>query len=232
MQLFLEELRRGGEHQPDILLALNARDSDEDRDRCLISFYQDLREKKQWTARFKCRIIGDAAVGVGVARHILSSAISKLKNGFQLNLGNAAETVLFEGQRDHLMPSLATALVESDLFLMAGRMIGHSVIHGGPTLSGLSLAVIGALIGEKEMAKSKLSLEDCPEMDHRETIGLLLKEDWSEEDSAQVANLCVEWFCRCQLRRQTGFSSSSSCSIMLYSRGPRRGPRATPYLFF
>lgn len=31
--------------------------------------------------------LGDAAVGEGVKRHILSSAISKLKKGFNMNIG-------------------------------------------------------------------------------------------------------------------------------------------------
>ena len=91
--------------------------------------------------------------------------------------GNAAVTTLFDGQTDHLVPSLSAALLECDLFMMAGRMVGHSAIHGGPTLSGLSPAVIDALTcGAKEMATAKLCLEDCPEIDHRETISLVSKQ--------------------------------------------------------
>lgn len=59
--------------------------------------------------------------------------------GYSANFsGNADTTALFEGQTDHLVPSLYAALLEGDLFLMAGRTVGHSAIHGGPTLSGLS----------------------------------------------------------------------------------------------
>ena len=59
---------------------------------------------------------------------------------------------MFEGQTDHLVPALFAALIDSDLFLMAGRMIGHSAIHGGPSLSGL--AVLDALrYGTKETSK-------------------------------------------------------------------------------
>lgn len=86
-------------------------------------------------------------------------------------------TTMFEGQTDHLVPALSAALIDSDLFLMAGRMIDHSAIHGGPTLSGLSLAVVDALrYGSKETATSTLCLEDCSDIDHRETIGLVSKE--------------------------------------------------------
>lgn len=86
--------------------------------------------------------------------------------------GNAAVTALFEGQTDHLVPSLSAALLECDMFMMAGRMV-----HGGPTLSGLSPAVIDALTcGAKETATAKLCLEDCPEIEHRETISLVSKQ--------------------------------------------------------
>lgn len=83
-------------------------------------------------------------------------------------------TTLLEGQTDYLVPILSTSLLESDLLVMAGRMIGHSVIYGGPTLSGLSPAVVDALIySTKEMAASKLCLEDCSDVEHRETISLV-----------------------------------------------------------
>ncbi len=81
---------------------------------------------------------------------------------------------MFEGETDHLVPTTSAVLVESELFVMAGRLIGHSVNNGGPTLSGLSLAVVHALTGgSKELATSYLCLEECPDIDHRETIGLV-----------------------------------------------------------
>lgn len=57
---------------------------------------------------------------------------------------------------------------------MAGRMIGHSFLHGGPCLSGLSLPVIILLTGgDADSAASALTLQDCPDIDHRETISLV-----------------------------------------------------------
>ncbi|KAK9971303.1 hypothetical protein ABG768_024677, partial [Culter alburnus] len=104
-------------------------------------------------------------------------------------------TRLFDGQKDHLVPSASSVLVESDLFLMAGRMIGHSFIHGGPTLSGLSNAVVNILGGgTPETAASVLTLLDCPDMDLRETVGLLQKEEaLTEEESSRLTNLCFAW---------------------------------------
>lgn len=89
-------------------------------------------------------------------------------------LGNAVVTAIFEGQREHLVPNMCVALLECDLFAMAGRMVGHSAIHGGPSLAGLSPAIVDALTrGTKDLATSKLSLEDCPEIDVRDTLSLV-----------------------------------------------------------
>nr|XP_055057119.1 uncharacterized protein LOC129441489 [Misgurnus anguillicaudatus] len=195
VRLFLEQLREGGKRQPSLLLSLDARDTDEERDRSLISFYKQRREKQQWAAPFSCHIQGDAAIGIGVTRHILSTTIAKLKHGFKLNCGNAAETTLFEGEIDHLLPTASAVLLESDLLVMAGRMIGHSLINQGPALSGLSLAIVYSLTsGTKDTATTKLCLEDCPDIEQRETIRLLLKDEWTEEETSRVNNLCLEWY--------------------------------------
>lgn len=56
-------------------------------------------------------------------------------------------TRLFEGEPGHLVPSASHFLVESDMFTVAGRMVGHSFLHGGPCLQGLSAAVVHVLLG-------------------------------------------------------------------------------------
>ncbi|XP_058603956.1 uncharacterized protein LOC131522468 [Onychostoma macrolepis] len=179
VQLFFEHLREGGKRQPTLFLSLDSRDTDEERDRSLISFYKQQREKNQWAAPFNCHIQGDAAIGIGVTRHILSTTIAKLKHGFKLNYGNAAETTLFEGEIDHLCL----------------LMIGHSLINQGPALSGLSLAIVHSLTGgTKDTATTNLCLEDCPDIEQRETIRLLLKDEWTEDETSQVSNLCLDFY--------------------------------------
>lgn len=59
IRLFFERLREGGKRQPSLLLSLDARDTDEERDRSLISFYKQRREKDQWAAPFRCHIQGN-----------------------------------------------------------------------------------------------------------------------------------------------------------------------------
>ncbi len=83
-----------------------------------------------------------------------------------LSSGNTDTTLLFEGESDHLVPSTSQILVESDMFMMAGRMVGHSFIHGGPCLSGISPAVIHVLLG-RPPETATIQLQDCPDLDHR-----------------------------------------------------------------
>ncbi|XP_052011027.1 uncharacterized protein LOC127663465 [Xyrauchen texanus] len=88
----------------------------------------------------------------------------------------------------------AAALRESNLFEMAGRMIGHSFLHGGFSFSGLSLPVVTLLTGESiDTAASALTLEDCPDIDHRETIGLLKNAELTAEENTKVTDLCLFW---------------------------------------
>lgn len=75
------------------------------------------------------------------------------------NAGNGPVTRLFEGQRDHLIPCASQQLLDSDLFIMAGRMVGHSFIHGGPSLAGLSPAVVHMLSGRNVLID--FSLDNC-----------------------------------------------------------------------
>lgn len=85
--------------------------------------------------------------------------------------GNSGDTKLFDGEPDHLVPSSSAFLVESDLFLMAGRMIGHCFLHGGPALTGLSPAIVHILCGGTAET-AIIEINDCPDIDLREKITL------------------------------------------------------------
>lgn len=91
---------------------------------------------------------------------------------FNILTANSSLTGLFEGEPGHLVPSASHFLVESDMFMVAGRMIGHSFLHGGPCLQGLSPAVIHVLLGGSPDTAT-VTLEDCPDLDIRETIRLV-----------------------------------------------------------
>lgn len=73
-----------------------------------------------------------------------------------------------------LRGSVLLVLRDNNLFQMAVRKICHPFFHGGPCLSGLSVLVVILLTdGTIDSAASALILQDCPDMDHRETISFL-----------------------------------------------------------
>lgn len=78
------------------------------------------------------------------------------------------KTIFFIGEEDHQVPSTSKILLDSGLFVVVGRMVGHSVLHGGPGLNGLSTALFSTLIGQGE--DGLVSIEDCPDMDVREML--------------------------------------------------------------
>jgi len=61
IELFLKQLKQGGEHRRTLLLTLEATDTDEEPDMSLISFYQHKRDNIRWAAPFRCRIQGGAS---------------------------------------------------------------------------------------------------------------------------------------------------------------------------
>lgn len=83
--------------------------------------------------------------------------------------GGVAVTRLFEGEPDHLIPSVSEELLENNLFVMAGRMIGHSFMHNGPSFPGLSPAIVHVLFGGL-LETAPVTIRDCPDLDIREIV--------------------------------------------------------------
>lgn len=86
--------------------------------------------------------------------------------------GSAAITKVFEGEPDHLIPSASEQLLNSDMFAVAGRMIGHSFLHGGPSFPGLSPAIIHVLFGGS-LETTPVTMADCPDLDLRDTVKMV-----------------------------------------------------------
>ncbi|KAK1902807.1 G2/M phase-specific E3 ubiquitin-protein ligase [Dissostichus eleginoides] len=153
-----------------LLLSMDIRSSPAEQDAVLICFYK--KPNIEWGRPLKGRFEGDAAIGEGVSHLFFSTCMDKLNSGFCINFANTDVTRLFDGEPGHLVPSASHFLVESDMFIMAGRMVGHSFVHGGPCLSGLSPAVVHVLLGGSPETAT-VTLEDCPDLDIRATIRLL-----------------------------------------------------------
>ncbi|KAG7455552.1 hypothetical protein MATL_G00257890 [Megalops atlanticus] len=105
-----------------LTLCMDIRRSPAEQDMALISFYK--QTNVEWARPLNCRLEGDTAIGHGVTCFFFSTCMEKMKSGFHINFANSSVTRLFEGEPGHLVPSASHFLVESDMFLMAGRMIG------------------------------------------------------------------------------------------------------------
>ncbi|XP_065809230.1 uncharacterized protein [Labrus bergylta] len=122
-------------------LKMDVRESEEDRERALLSFY---KQQQEWACPLHCTLDG----GVG-------------------------QSLLFEGEPDHLVPAASEVLIESNLFRVAGRMIAHSFLDDGPHVTGLSPAVIHVLFnGDPEMAT--IVVEDCPDLHIRSIVTMVI----------------------------------------------------------
>ncbi|XP_041916301.1 uncharacterized protein LOC121680825 isoform X2 [Alosa sapidissima] len=188
-ELFTQELlkNKNGENK----FVVDLRKDKEEQDWSYMSFYK--RNNVEWALPLRCTLEGDIALGTGVNRHVMSTLMHKLRTGFLRDFANGPITKIFEGQPDHLVPVNSFVMVESELFLMAGRMLGHCFLYGGPGFPGLSPAIKHVLCGGS-MDTVKVTPEDCPNLDIRDTIQLLAGN--SELVGAQrdsVVRLCMAW---------------------------------------
>ncbi len=85
---------------------------------------------------------------------------------------NTGRTLLFNGMDDHKVPSTSRALLDGDLFRVAGRAIGHSFIKGGPLLTGLSPSMQQLLVGSNEES-AVFEVADCPDTDVVDVVSLV-----------------------------------------------------------
>ncbi|CAL8403794.1 unnamed protein product [Boreogadus saida] len=184
---FRQALLVSKEDERNLKVKLDMAEDEEDREGQIINFYKT--PNIDWARPFQAKLQGDVAIGDGGARHFLSLVIHKLKHGFAIDVGNSCGAMLFEGQSDHLIPSSSKILMQNDMFIMAGRMIGHAFLHSGPRLTGLSPAVLHVLAGGTPQTAT-IALEDINDIDVRETIGPLY--EVCESNNGNLTTLSVE----------------------------------------
>uniref|UniRef100_G3N7I1 HECT domain-containing protein n=1 Tax=Gasterosteus aculeatus aculeatus TaxID=481459 RepID=G3N7I1_GASAC len=188
-KVFKENLLREHATGKPLRIKMDVRESEEDRERELLLFY---KQQQEWACPLHCTLVGDLAIGEGVMRYFMTTIISKLQFGFSLDLGGMGRTLLFEGEPDHLVPAASEALIESNLFRVAGRMLAHTFLHDGPHVTGLSPAVIHVLFnGDPEMAT--VVIEDCRDLHIRSIIELLEHEELTPEQKDTVSDLSMSW---------------------------------------
>uniref|UniRef100_A0AAV2KUW8 HECT domain-containing protein n=1 Tax=Knipowitschia caucasica TaxID=637954 RepID=A0AAV2KUW8_KNICA len=190
ISLFNKELLKSNSSKPANSFTFDLRTGPEEQDRSYVSFYKS--NGVEWASPLACTLAGDAAVGLGVNRHVMSTLMNKLRSGFHINVGHGPVTKIFDGQSDHLVPSNSAMMLEGELFLMAGRMLGHCFLYGGPGFPGLSPAIKHVLSGGS-IETATVVVEDCPDLDLRDTIDLLKKTDLKEEERQNLVKLCLAW---------------------------------------
>ncbi|KAG9283521.1 hypothetical protein AMEX_G2293 [Astyanax mexicanus] len=140
---------------------MDMRSTPAERDRALLSFYK--KPHVEWARPLHCILEG--------TEHLHKFIHTAFRCTFT-KMTLISFTKLFEGETDHLVPSSSPFLVDSDLFVVAGRILGHSFIHGGPCLSGLSPAFVHVLLGGNPDTAT-VQLNDCPDLDIRDTVKLV-----------------------------------------------------------
>ncbi|XP_076849279.1 uncharacterized protein LOC143497276 isoform X2 [Brachyhypopomus gauderio] len=188
---FRRNLLQEAEEQPELVARIDFTRDTQDREREILTFYK--RHEICWARPFSVILRGDSAIGDGVVRHFLSFVMSRVQFGFDLNLDGCGRTLFFIGQEDHLVPSTSRILLDSDLFRAVGRMIGHSFIHGGPLITGLSRSMFRLMTGEQDEPVI-VELDDCPDTDIVEIVSVLQGPGkLTEAERRQVNEVGISW---------------------------------------
>ena len=78
---------------------------------------------------------------------------------------------LFEGQLGHLVPIHNYDVLSGGLFVLAGKMILHSILNDCNGVPGMSPAIISYLMtGRRDSAVEHVTLEDIPDPDLKEKL--------------------------------------------------------------
>lgn len=80
-------------------------------------------------------------VGSGPVRDFLVLSVRVADEGIPSTSVKSKPLLFFEGQQDHRLPVHDQSLRLPGTSKTLGRIIGHSILHGGPGLHGLSPAV-------------------------------------------------------------------------------------------
>ena len=120
-------------------------------------------------ANLRVRFDEEEALGSGPVREFLVNAIKVVDEGIPNSHGKPL--IFFEGKEDHRLPLHDQSLRLMGSFKAVGHIIGHSILHGGPGLAGLSPAVKHFLsTHESSHEPPPIVLEDIADISLREMI--------------------------------------------------------------
>ena len=101
-------------------------------------------------------------------------------------------SLLFTGEVDHLIPVHNWDLLDDGAFITAGKVVAHSILHGGQGFVGMSPAVV-TYIETLDLDKTLINttIEDIPDVDVRETISSILMSSKEELAKLIIENSAV-----------------------------------------
>lgn len=103
---------------------------------------------------------------------------------------------LFGGQEGHFLLLYGVDAISSGCFEMAGKLIAHRVLHGGPGMAGLSPVVIKYLVtGSIDEAKELVSIDDLYDPELQE---ILQTEVWNQLHYCKQRTLLIG-MCTCSI---------------------------------
>ena len=131
----------------------------------LMRIYKDPRLDltKPLNVDFACEHGADVGGPTKEYFHVAISVLSKVDTLYNIQL--------FGGQEGHLLPLNGVDAISSGCFEIAGKLIAHSVLHGGPGMAGLSPVVIKYLVtGSIDEAKELVSIYDLYDPELQEIL--------------------------------------------------------------
>ena len=148
-------------NSPGELFVVNQMNGSEELKRDLLGLYKDPKENLR--ARPKVPFKGEERVGVGPIREFFVCALKIPQEGIH---GEGRPIVFFE-----LLPIHNQVVQQMGAFTCIGRILGHSILHGGPGLHGLS-PMAKHYWSHEDLASNPppIELEDIPDYNLREVV--------------------------------------------------------------
>ena len=153
------------ENGPRQLFSVSRMEGFEELKRDVFVCYKGRRNKLM--ARPRVLFEGEEGAASGPVREFLSCAMKIVDQGMRIS------SIFFEGEKDHRLPVHDEAIRITGSFKAVGRIIGHCALHNGPSLHGISPAIVHYLCNSSKEYDEKpppLSINDLPDTDLRECV--------------------------------------------------------------
>ena len=102
----------------------------------------------------------------GLTREFFHLVLTKMTSG-----DSKIGINLFEGATDHFVPIHCSSSLDSGLFHLFGKVLAHSILHGGMGFLGMAPAVATYIATRSiDDAATLVCLEDIPDLEYRDYV--------------------------------------------------------------